>query len=769
MSSRSLSLPLFRPRERVKVRVLSWLVLALLFPGALTYADGWIHIRPPYPLPHHPRPHYLAGGMEVTKHHVTVTLVDESAEVTVDEVFHNPHNRVLEGTYYFPVPAHAAVDNFRVTLGGKELAGEILRRDEARRIYEQLVRQAQDPALLEYYGRELFRARVYPIPARGEVQVSIRYRHTIERTGSMSRFSYPLDTGRFSGGPYRDVQILVDATTTGELRSITSPSHPVQVERPGPTRAKVRYEVATDAARKDFELQLITGQAGLAGGVRSYRDSNEDGYFLLRISPGSDIPAQRKPNTAVFVIDTSGSMAGEKILHAKAALANALNRLRPEDSFQIVTFAARLRTFRETAVQATPATIAQAQQFVQSLVARGGTDLNSAVQAGIAAAQSHDDAVLLLLSDGAPTVGVIDPKKIVQEAVALNRGDTRLHILGIGHDVNTVLLDDVSRKNRGSQTYVERGAALESVVSAALDKVLYPCVTDLTIAADGVTISELEPHGPYDLFFGEDLVVTGRYRGNGSARLRCTGEENGSQRTFIFTGDFVSHGGADDVPYLWAQSRIMRLLDELRSTPRDAQDPLREQIAALGLRFGIVTPYTSFLVTEDASPLAATLRERVRARPQLNREAEGERSGFDEATGSSSFGYSRKQADRKKALIVGRVAEAKKEAQWREALQIRRIGGRAFFPVGNRFVDGSLQGKELPAPTRTLHVGSVQFMTFLRDNPGAARILAAGVPTLFRWNDEVVQVELTQDPTDSPAVAPADKTPPTATQPRERF
>lgn len=743
--------------------------------GSPVYADGWLHIRPPYPLPYTPRPHYLSGGMEVVKHHVAVTIVDESVEVTVSEVFRNPHARVLEGVYYFPVPAQAAVDDFQVTLGGKRLSGEILGRDDARKIYEQLVRRTQDPALLEYYDRQLFRARVYPIPARGDVAVSIRYRHTLSSNAGTTRFEYPLDTGRFSGGPYKDVSIVVDASTTAGLETISSPSHPVHVQRLGPSRATLRYVAAEDAARRDFVVTFATAQSGLTGGVRTYRESKEDGFFLLRIAPGDQTPQQRSPNTVVFVVDTSGSMAGEKILHTKGALDHALRRLRPEDSFQIVTFAARVRSFRDAPVLATAENVASARTFVQSLTARGGTNLDGAVRAGITAAQAHDNAVLLLLSDGAPTVGVIDPKQIVAQSLSMNRGDTRLHVLGLGHDVNTILLDDLSRKNRGSQSYVEHGSELEVVVSAALDKALFPCVTDLSVTGKGIVLRDLEPQGPYDLFFGEDLVVTGRYHGQGEAEIVCTGEQGGAQRTLVFTGAFVRHGGARDVPYLWAQSRILRLLDELRSAGISAQPGLRDQISSLGLRFGIVTPYTSFLVTEDASPQASQLRRRLEDTPELDQEAQGAARGFDRDSGASSFGYSQAQSKRKKALIVGRVAEAEKEDAWRERLDIQRWGGRAFFPVQGRYVDGSIQDKQLPAPTKTLHMASEEFWEFLRNNPGAAPILAAGVELLFAWDGEVIEVLLTpapdqllpsgqQDPGASPPEAPKPKAPR-----RERF
>ncbi|MEM7263806.1 MAG: VIT domain-containing protein, partial [Planctomycetota bacterium] len=195
----------------------------VLFLAADACADGFIYVpssrrvRLPQPVSHFP--------MKVTRHRVNIEIDDTIAKTRVEETFTNPNPRQLEGTYIFPLPPNAAVSNFKMKIGGKDVAGEVLERDKARSIYEGIVRQAKDPGLLEYIDRGLFRARVFPIPARGNVEVTIEYSETITRTGGLAEYRYPLDTGKYSAGNYENVIIDCSLKSSQALRSVYSSSH----------------------------------------------------------------------------------------------------------------------------------------------------------------------------------------------------------------------------------------------------------------------------------------------------------------------------------------------------------------------------------------------------------------------------------------------------------------------------------------------------------------------------------------------------------------
>lgn len=707
--------------------------VSLTLPGVVR-ADGWIRVHRP------PATVHAWGGLEVTHHDVKVSIRGGVATVQVDETFHNRFPRDLEGTYYFPIPENAAIEDFRAVLGGEELAGEILPREQAREIYEKLVRDTRDPALLEYYDRGLFRARVYPIPARGDARIKLSYRHVLRRSGGYTRFRYPFDTGRFTAGPYKNVNVVIDIETDEPLRSVRCESHKAKIERMGKTRAQVTLKADKLVADRDVIVDTFTSQDSLAGGILSFREPGEDGFFSLRLAPGDEIPEKLPPQRLVLIVDTSGSMAGDKIRNARASLLAALARLRPEDSFQILTFSSRVASFAPGLVPATPERVQEARDFVAKLTARGGTDIHGALQRALGDVVSETEtATLLLVSDGAPTVGVVDPREIVRTISRNNAKDQRIHVFGVGRDVNTMLLDDLARKNGGSRTYLRVSQSLEVAMSGLLDKVLFPCLSDIRVLGSNIEIHSLEPAGSTDLFFGEDLILTGRYVGSGRGSLRVEGTAQRELRTFIFATTFPEHGGDDQAPYLWAQMRILRLLDVLRTATPAGRKELKEEIVSLGLRYGIVTPYTSFLVREGEDYLSRNVRGRIGGSTRAREEMERSAAGYRDATGRNSFDYARRAAELKRRAQQGLLDEPKSAVE--QTLGFEKKGGKAFVPMEGRQVDGSLQGRELPKPDLTLIFGSAEYMDFLRQNPAAKRVLSAGRSLIFRWDGKVIQVD----------------------------
>jgi len=712
--------------------------------------DGWIEIHPPLP------PREAPIRLEVIRHEVGIEIDRGLASVSVAETFRNPHGRELEGTYYFPVPPGAQVEDFRAVLGDRELAGEILPAEEARRVYEELVRRAVDPAILEYYRRDLFRARVFPIPAHGEVSLSIAYRHRVPSNGGLARLRYPLDTGRFTAGPYRDVRIDVSVKTDGALHSVLSPSHPLEVVDRGDRHAKLRYRAAALDARHDLLVDIIEGSGDLAGGLRAFRESDEDGWFVLRLAPGRVESAGLPPVTLVLAVDVSGSMAGVKLDQAKEALRSALGRLRPQDRLQVLGFSSRVTSLAETPLPANRDTLERARSFIDALLARGGTDIDGAIERAVATAQGEArESTVLLITDGAPTVGVTDPAEIARRARERNGGDLRIHVLGVGAEVNTRLLDRIARENRGSRTYLEETGELEVALGALLDRVLYPAMTDLRLAVEAlpgarggaITVDRVEPPGPWDLFHGDDLVIAGRFRGDGPARLTVEGIRGGERRAWTLPAEFPRHGGEEEAAYLWAELRIVRLLEELRDRPRGAGGALEREVVELSLRYGIVTPYTSYLIRESPRGiLSRRVGRAIEAAPGARERSERAAEGFGADRGAEALEYSRRAAEaRRDAAATGGAAgqwAAPDEESVEREVGLAKGGGKALVRLeDDTIVDGELGGlDELPAAQRVLVHLSEPYFEYLRENPGVERILARGSSLLFRWRGEIVRV-----------------------------
>jgi Ca-activated chloride channel family protein len=462
--------------------------------------------------------------------------------------------------------------------------------------------------------------------------------------------------------------------------------------------------------------------------------------------------------TLVLAVDVSGSMAGVKLEQAKEALRSALARLRPQDRLQILAFSSRVTSLAEAPIPATRENIDRARAWIAEWVARGGTNIDEALARAIDAAEGEGECTVLLVTDGAPTVGVTDPSEIARLARERNGGDQRIHVLGVGAEVNTRLLDRVARENRGSRTYLEETAELEVALGALLDRVLYPAVTDLRLSvesdpqsagagSEAVRVDRLEPPGPWDLFHGDDLVVAGRFRGAGRARLRVEGILGGERRAWDLPADFPRHGGEEEAAFVWAELRIVRLLEELRDRARGAGGDLEREIVDLSLRYGIVTPYTSYLIRESPrGVISRKLGRALEAAPELRVRSDRAADGFVADQGQESLEYSRRAARARREAAVSGGAAGQAAAPGEESLErevgVLKGGGKALVRLdGDTIVDGELGAlDELPAADRTLVHLSDEYFAFLGENPGVERILARGTSILFRWRGELVRV-----------------------------
>jgi Ca-activated chloride channel family protein len=333
-------------------------------------ADGLIVIDRPIPPRPVPIPAPAPEFLPVKYHRVSVTIDRQVATTTVDQVFRNDKDYDLEGTYIFPIPEDAAVKNFSLYIDGKKVGGEILDRDKARQIYEDIVRRMKDPGLLEYVGRNMFRARIFPIPKHGERRVEISYQQTVPYDAGIFRYSYPLNTEKFSPKPLEEVAVSVKISSDVPIKSVYSPSHEVdaKVEK---NSATCGYEEKNVKPDKDFLLYYTVSEKDMGLNVISYRKSGEDGYFMLLLSPG-EFGGKAIDKDIVFVLDTSGSMSGDKLKQAKGALRFCLNSLGKGDRFNIVSFATGVSSYAGKISPVQRDNVNDALKFVGDLEARGG-------------------------------------------------------------------------------------------------------------------------------------------------------------------------------------------------------------------------------------------------------------------------------------------------------------------------------------------------------------------------------------------------------------
>jgi Ca-activated chloride channel family protein len=593
--------------KRIQILWGAVLLLALLIiPAIPALADGIIipELPPDVPVVDVP---YLT----VKYHHVTVTIEDQVATTHVDQVFVNEARFEIEGTYLFPLPEEAAISDFSMWVDGQKLEGQVLKRDEARQIYEDIVRQRRDPALLEYVGRDAFQASIFPIPPGGERRVEIEYSQVLPMDNGLVQYVYPLNTEKFSPRPLDEVAVNVTVHSNEPLKAIYSPSHDVDVERRGDHNATVGYEEYGVRPDRDFLLYYTVSPEDVGVNLLTYKpDAQGDGFFLLLAAPKVEIEAQQIiARDVILVLDTSGSMRGDKIEQAKGALNFVLDNLNDEDRFNIIAFSTSTRPYARDLVPAGER--GEARDFVDRLEANGSTDINRALLEALAmSGTAGRPTIIIFLTDGLPTVGELDVDRIIGNVGDAAPKNVRIFPFGVGYDVNTTLLDSIAQNQRGASGYVRPEEAIDEKVSAFYAKVSTPLLANLAVDFGQIDVTDVYPYPLPDLFAGTQLVVVGRYHDGGDTTITLQGDVNGNAQKFSYDEvSFHREGGDEFIARLWATRKIGYILQQIRLHGEEKE--LVNEIVDLSIRYGIITPYTSFLVEETDRALTEGGRQGI--------------------------------------------------------------------------------------------------------------------------------------------------------------
>jgi Ca-activated chloride channel family protein len=673
-------------------------------------------------------------NLSIKHHHVKVHIDQQVATTEVDQVFSNPHNRDLEGTYLFPIPTGAVLSDFRLDIDGKMQSAELLEAERARQIYEEIVRRRIDPALVEYAGHNLYRARIFPIPAKGDKRIGLRYNQVLTARAGLHEYRYTLSTEKFSAQPLQKVSVTVRLKSKTPLRNVYSPTHSVSVRRLNDREALVSYEENNARPDTDFVLYYSTTPDPVGLTLMTYREGKEDGYFMLLAAPQAEASEQkRQPKHMTLVLDTSGSMSGDKIDQAKRAVAFNLNQLRPEDRFHLISFSDGVEPFSPSPISASAENIRKALAHVKSLEANGGTDINSALLSALE--QKPDDRylpMLLFLTDGDPTVGETNFERILKNIENANKHAVRTFVFGVGFDVNIPFLDKLSQKNRGVSEYVRPEEDIEVKVSNLAKQISSPALSDLKLNFGSAQTYDVLPRQLPDLFHGSQLILAGRYRNPGGATVSLQGNLQGQMRTFNLPGQQFASGKTEYsfLPRLWASRKIAWLLDEIRLKGNQNQELVAEVIR-LSKRYGIITEYTSFLVREDVDVRTSA------AAPTLMREAEDYLSESKKASkGSWAISQSRNIQQMQSNAPAAGNAYFDQDGQKQTVSNVRFVAQRAFYQKAGVWQEGEEVAK-LPRITVKLF-GETYFA--LSRQPELQEILALGEQIEFIHHGQLVVI-----------------------------
>lgn len=689
-------------------------LLGLMLP-ALASAQGFL-------LPEDPgdrmwrRPRPVAETYRIDRLEVDASIANQVATVAVSQTFENTCQQTLRVRFVFPLPYDGAIDQMTFLVDGEELPGRLIGADEARDQFEQYVRKMQDPALVQWMGTGTYETQVFPVPPGAKRTVSIRYTQLLQRSGTLTDWRLPLGAAGSRGATIQKLSVAARIRADVPLANVYSPTHDIDIDQPNRSTANVSFQAEQVRDQQDLRVLWDTAEADVPMSLVGYRETkSEDGYFLLLLQPGLPEPnpsQQKAGKNVVMVLDKSGSMKGAKIEQARNAVQFVLGQMRPQDRFELITYDNQASAYQGELSAATKPLVADAKDFVASILPGGGTNIRDALLQGLQTTEAAETPYIVFLTDGRPTVGEQNVAKIVEAAVTANGHRARVLSLGVGHDVNSRLLDKLSDKLLGQTIYVSPGEKIDDHVRRLYARIGAPALTDVKLTIQvggnqGVT-RQLYPSELVDLFSGDQLVLVGRYRKAGKVKITLSGHFGGEPKEYVFRNRLPDVDQSKDrnafVSRLWAVRRIGAIIDQIDLNGE--QEELVDELVRLSKKHGVLTPYTSFLA-DERTDLYDDRGQRRSALSSLGRlQAESGRDAFMQRSAKAQY----KQAPRASGVnSIAGTAELSSPAAPQRAAPQRNRGNANSAPsqqqvAGGRPIVGDFAVKmeTRPAPQETM-------------------------------------------------------------------
>jgi Ca-activated chloride channel homolog len=666
----------------------------------------------------------------------TVTVEKDAARVEVEEVLDGPE-KPTPAVCLIPLPDGVHGASVRVTWdkAGSEpkILGDATYLDPARAqaVYEAIARGGLTK-LLAYTGRPAI--LVPAIDLGGRAKMSVAFRMGVRSTEGVHTLTCPMPAATYSAAPVGRVTVNVHLANKHPLRSIFSPTHPTTVTRKSPTQATVTVKADRWTGLDDFRLYWAADSDALGLRVLAYRPTDrEDGYFMLLGNPAGAAAQRAVLKDVVFVMDTSGSMRGEKIEQARAALDYCIQHLDRTDRFNIVTFGTDVKTFKDDLVGATAENLKGAREFVEDVVAHGQTNIAGALQKALSGkAAAGRERIMIFVTDGAPTVGERSPEKIVEQVKKQNAG-TRIFVMGVGNDVNAHLLDRLAEVTDGSSEFFAPREELDAKVAALYDRLSHPVLSGVRVSFGESGARQVLPSKVPVLFKGSDIMMVGRYKQGGKHAFTIAGTLAGKPVTYTCEATLPDRAGEaanEFLAPLWAARQIGYLLQEIRL--RGANKELVQEVVRLSKQYGIVTEYTEFIVAAGPGDFkgGAAYAEATRRFDMARREQAGQ------------WAVNQAQNDRQLQTrsVAGAAANTYRDRRGKETTfaNINLIGQRAFYLQGGQWVDAEEAGKR---KTRVVKLLSPEYFELLKKDATFARAQQLGWALAINVGAERIVVE----------------------------
>jgi len=694
----------------------------------------------------------MPHGLHCASVDAKIKIIERIAETELLIAIQNQSEGTQESIMVVPVPEGATLKSFHYEVAPPDSPGvsvpvlqppvkpyaQLMRKDEARQVYESIVRVSRDPGLLEFAGYNMIRSNIFPIPPGGTAKLKLQYEHLLDVDDNRVDYYLPRSENLGQTVPWT---ITIQLQSDRDVQMAYSPTHKLKTTRTGPHTLIIDIDKKEASEPGPFQMSVLyrnsseTGAPVPTATLMTHPDDRGDGgYFLFLAS----IPKVNDPNVpeqkreVVFVMDRSGSMAGAKMEQARQAALQVLESLKPGEFFNIIDYSSRVEMFSPHPIVKNDQTIAEARAYVKRINSDGGTNINDALFEGLSQpAIAGAFPIMLFLTDGLPTSGVIKEDEIRNNATKANRYHRRIFTFGVGSDVNAPLLDALANGTRALSTYVHPSENVETKVAQVAKRLTTPILSDPLLHifdADGSVTTrrtrDICPSKLQDLFPGDEIVVLGRYFGDEPIQFRIIGNYNGASKAFDFKLNpktsqktHFSTFSHSFIPRLWASRRIGELVDEVRLVSNQPVQNLQkdprtkevvDEIITLSTRFGVLSEYTSFFANE---PVDLAQRDKLHQRLTkiLSDRAGAERTGQGAVAQAINIGRQRgaNTVQGTNTYLDGSLKETRLK-------NIQQKNDRAMFRKGIVWVDSkvfeNVSSQTLDAPADiTIPFGSEDY------------------------------------------------------------
>ena len=570
-------------------------------------------------------PYFLIDGMDTAtdsfplkETNVSVNINGIFAETFVTQTYSNEGQDPINATYVFPASSRVTIHGMKMEIGDEIITAKIKEKEEARHDYEQAKSEGKSASLLEQQRPNVFTMDVANVMPGDIIRIELHYTEMITPTDGIYQFVFPTVVGprytspsvpkslkaetwiaspflRLGDTPREKYNINVNLSAGVPITDLQCGSHKIDVAWDNQTSARISLSNPEEfAGNRDFILDYKLTGTEISSGLMLGTGESENFFLLMVQPPERYTPETIPPREYIFILDVSGSMYGFPLDTSKELIRNLAGSLRETDRFNVILFSDSLIQMSPESVPATAENVQKAFALIDNEEGGGGTELAPALETALAIPASPGAARSVI----AITDGYISGEREIFDIIGRNIGTTNFFSFGIGSSVNRYLIDGIAKTGLGESFVVTDPSEAAATADRFRTYIQSPVLTDVQVTYDGFDVYDIEPPTLSTLFASRPIVLFGKWKGEPSGTIHITGKTGGRDYAEdIPVSAAIPLEANNIIQYLWARTRVERLTDY--GITEDLQANAKKEVTELGLRYSMMTPYTSFIAVTE--------------------------------------------------------------------------------------------------------------------------------------------------------------------------